>query len=81
MSAIRKKQQRNETKKMHIVTLKGDCRRDPRGGFKSQIPSKLTTEEGSSCPVPFSTIRISQGGTQFVSSYNLPREKPLEPTF
>lgn len=65
---------------MHIVILKGYCRRDPRGGFKSQIPNKLMTEEGSPHPVPFSTIRISLGGTQFVRSNNLPREQPLEPT-
>lgn len=32
-----------------IVNLKGYCRRDLRDGFKSQLPKKLMTEEGSAC--------------------------------
>lgn len=55
-------------------------RSSPRGGFKSQILNRLNAEESSSCPVLFSTVRISRGSTEFVSSNHLLRGEPLEPT-
>lgn len=39
------------------------------------------TEEGSSCPVPFSTVRISQEGLSVLVPIIVLGVKPLEPIF
>lgn len=81
MSAVRNNREM-KLRKCILWFWKIICRSNPRGGFKSQIPNKLTTEGGSSCPGPFSAVRISRRGTQFVSSNKLlSRAKPSEPAF